>query len=188
MTSTAARLLARQRPSQCPISRRICASAAASTINAREREGTFLQNAATSTSTIARRSRGRDGGWSILQCRVRDDPASPLSTGEPVNFSKLPIDFGVIHYASDTPYTQARTLGARGLSYFAWTRRTHRRSPSCGASSPARCDRAVAACPWSAFARGVAFGAESISKGHVRVENASASPSSAPTARGRPRC
>jgi len=38
--------------------------------------------------------------------------------GEPVNFSKLPIDFGVIHYASDTPYTQARTLGARGLSYF----------------------------------------------------------------------
>jgi hypothetical protein len=34
-----------------------------------------------------------------------------------VNFSKLPIDFGLIHYASDTPYTQARTLGARGLSY-----------------------------------------------------------------------
>src|ERR671922_129633 len=25
---------------------------------------------------------------------------------------------GVIHYASDTPYTQARTLGARGLSYY----------------------------------------------------------------------
>jgi hypothetical protein len=39
-------------------------------------------------------------------------------TGEPVSFSKLPIDFGVIHYGSDTPYTQARTLGARGLSYF----------------------------------------------------------------------
>ena len=39
-------------------------------------------------------------------------------TGEPISFSKLPIDFGVIHYASDTPYTQARTLGARGLSYF----------------------------------------------------------------------
>ncbi len=38
-------------------------------------------------------------------------------TSEPVNFSKLPIDFGVIHYASDTPFTQARTLGARGLSY-----------------------------------------------------------------------
>jgi hypothetical protein len=38
--------------------------------------------------------------------------------GEAVNFSKLPLDLGVIHYASDTPYTQARTLGARGLSYF----------------------------------------------------------------------
>jgi hypothetical protein len=37
---------------------------------------------------------------------------------EAVNFSKLPIDLGIIHYASDTPYTQARTLGARGLSYF----------------------------------------------------------------------
>jgi hypothetical protein len=38
--------------------------------------------------------------------------------GEAVNFAKLPIDFGLIHYASDTPYTQARTLGARGLSYY----------------------------------------------------------------------
>ena len=39
-------------------------------------------------------------------------------TGEAVNFAKLPIDLGIIHYASDTPYTQARTLGARGLSYY----------------------------------------------------------------------
>jgi hypothetical protein len=38
-------------------------------------------------------------------------------SGEAVNFAKLPIDLGIIHYASDTPYTQARTLGARGLSY-----------------------------------------------------------------------
>ena len=35
-----------------------------------------------------------------------------------MNFAKLPIDLGIIHYASDTPYTQARTLGARGLSYY----------------------------------------------------------------------
>ena len=28
-----------------------------------------------------------------------------------------PFDLGIVHYASDTPYTQARTLGARGLSY-----------------------------------------------------------------------
>jgi len=39
-------------------------------------------------------------------------------TSEAINFSKLPIDLGIIHYASDTPYTQARTLGARGLSYY----------------------------------------------------------------------
>jgi hypothetical protein len=38
--------------------------------------------------------------------------------GEAISFSKLPIDLGIIHYASDTPYTQARTLGARGLSYY----------------------------------------------------------------------
>ena len=44
--------------------------------------------------------------------------AERYPTSEAVNFSKLPIDFGIIHYASDTPYTQARTLGARGLSYF----------------------------------------------------------------------
>ena len=44
--------------------------------------------------------------------------AGRYPTDEPVNFSKLPLDFGVIHYASDTPFTQARTLGARGLSYF----------------------------------------------------------------------
>lgn len=38
--------------------------------------------------------------------------------GDAVSLSRTPLDFGVIHYASDTPYTQARTLGARGLSFF----------------------------------------------------------------------
>jgi hypothetical protein len=47
---------------------------------------------------------------------IADPDRHPV--GEAVNFSKLPIDFGIIHYASDTPYTQARTLGARGLSYY----------------------------------------------------------------------
>jgi hypothetical protein len=47
---------------------------------------------------------------------IADPDRHPV--GEAVNFSKLPLDFGVIHYASDTPYTQARTLGARGLSYY----------------------------------------------------------------------
>jgi len=31
--------------------------------------------------------------------------------------AKLGFDLGVLFYASDTPYTQARTLGARGLRY-----------------------------------------------------------------------
>jgi hypothetical protein len=44
--------------------------------------------------------------------------ADRYPVGEAVSFAKLPIDFGVVHYASDTPYTQARTLGARGLSYY----------------------------------------------------------------------
>src|SRR5207245_1738846 len=36
---------------------------------------------------------------------------------ESVNMAQLSFDLGIVHYASDTPYTQARTLGARGLSY-----------------------------------------------------------------------
>ncbi len=36
---------------------------------------------------------------------------------EHVHFRDLPFDFGLIHYASDTPYTQARTLGSRSLSF-----------------------------------------------------------------------
>jgi hypothetical protein len=47
---------------------------------------------------------------------IADADRHPVN--EAVNFSKLPIDLGIIHYAADTPYTQARTLGARGLSYY----------------------------------------------------------------------
>jgi hypothetical protein len=36
---------------------------------------------------------------------------------ESVNMARVNFDLGIVHYASDTPYTQARTLGARGLSY-----------------------------------------------------------------------
>jgi hypothetical protein len=38
--------------------------------------------------------------------------------GEHVNLVESPFDLGIIHYASDTPYTRAQTLGARGLSYY----------------------------------------------------------------------
>jgi hypothetical protein len=43
--------------------------------------------------------------------------AERYPTGQSINFSKLPFDLGIIHYASDTPFTQARTLGARALDY-----------------------------------------------------------------------
>jgi len=41
--------------------------------------------------------------------------------GEAINLSQgggESIDLGIIHYASDTPYTRAQTLGARGLSFY----------------------------------------------------------------------
>jgi len=39
---------------------------------------------------------------------------------EAINLSPLSrhIDLGIIHYASDTPYTRAHTLGARGMSFY----------------------------------------------------------------------
>lgn len=36
---------------------------------------------------------------------------------EAVHFRDIPFDVGFIHYASDTPYTRARTLGSRRLSF-----------------------------------------------------------------------
>jgi hypothetical protein len=36
---------------------------------------------------------------------------------EQVDLTRPVMEVGVIHYASDTPYTQARTLGARGLQF-----------------------------------------------------------------------
>lgn len=35
-----------------------------------------------------------------------------------VNLTDIPVDIGIIHYASDTPYTRSQTLGARGMSYY----------------------------------------------------------------------
>jgi hypothetical protein len=38
--------------------------------------------------------------------------------GESINFAKMPFDVGILHYASDTPYTRGRNLGAGSLSYY----------------------------------------------------------------------
>lgn len=37
---------------------------------------------------------------------------------ENINFAKMPFDLGVLHYASDTPYTRGKNLGAGSLSYY----------------------------------------------------------------------
>ncbi|MBA2470676.1 MAG: hypothetical protein H0V37_14820 [Chloroflexia bacterium] len=41
-------------------------------------------------------------------------------TSDAINLAPLSghLDLGVIHYASDTPYTRAHTLGARGMSFY----------------------------------------------------------------------
>lgn len=39
-------------------------------------------------------------------------------TGENISFSQLPVEVGMLHYASDTPYSRGKNLGARRVSYF----------------------------------------------------------------------
>ena len=58
--------------------------------------------------------------------------------GEAVNFAKLPIDLGIIHYASDTPYGRPARSAPAGCRTTAWTRPTRRRWRSCGGSSPSK--------------------------------------------------
>jgi hypothetical protein len=38
-------------------------------------------------------------------------------TNEHINFTKLPVDLGILHYGSDTPYTRGKNLGAIRLAY-----------------------------------------------------------------------
>lgn len=38
--------------------------------------------------------------------------------GESINFVRMPFDFGILHYASDTPFTRGKNLGAGSLSYY----------------------------------------------------------------------
>jgi hypothetical protein len=81
--------------------------------------GTFLQNRAyldfyhRESFTVVEME-----GGPYLNALYEAAESSRYPVRENINFTKLPFDFGVLHYASDTPYTQARTLGARGLSYY----------------------------------------------------------------------
>ncbi len=53
-----------------------------------------------------------------LSALYQDTFLTRHGTGENVNLASIPVDLGIIHYASDTPYTRSQTLGARGLSYY----------------------------------------------------------------------
>jgi hypothetical protein len=80
--------------------------------------GTFLQNRAyleffyRELFTVVEMEAGP-----LLSAVYEASHPSRHPVGEHVHFRRLPFDFGVIHYASDTPYTQARTLGGRSLSF-----------------------------------------------------------------------
>ena len=84
-------------------------------------KGPFSRTRGTSTSSTGRTSpwsRWRPGPISTRSMRICSCAAIHLvrpsicQTHRPGT-----LDLGIIHYASDTPYTRAQTLGARGLSY-----------------------------------------------------------------------
>ncbi len=53
-----------------------------------------------------------------LNAVYEDQYLTRYPMGENINFARLPYDLGVLHYASDTPYTRGKNLGAGSLSYF----------------------------------------------------------------------
>ena len=52
-----------------------------------------------------------------LNAVYEDTYPTRYPTNEHVNFTKLPIDLGFLHYGSDTPYTRGKNLGAIRLAY-----------------------------------------------------------------------
>lgn len=53
-----------------------------------------------------------------LDAVYEDQYLTRYPTGENINFARLPYELGILHYASDTPYTRGKNLGAGSLSYF----------------------------------------------------------------------
>ena len=53
-----------------------------------------------------------------LNAVYEDQYLTRYPMGENINFARLPYDLGILHYASDTPYTRGKNLGAGSLSYF----------------------------------------------------------------------
>ncbi|GHO75049.1 hypothetical protein KSD_28200 [Ktedonobacter sp. SOSP1-85] len=53
-----------------------------------------------------------------LNAVYEDQYLTRYPVGENINFARLPYEVGLLHYASDTPYTRGKNLGAGSLSYF----------------------------------------------------------------------
>ena len=53
-----------------------------------------------------------------LNAVYEDQYLTRYPMGENINFARLPYELGILHYASDTPYTRGKNLGAGSLSYF----------------------------------------------------------------------
>ncbi len=53
-----------------------------------------------------------------LNAIYEDQYLTRYPAGENINFMRLPYEVGILHYASDTPYTRGKNLGAGSLSYF----------------------------------------------------------------------
>jgi hypothetical protein len=53
-----------------------------------------------------------------LNAVYEDQYLTRYPTNENINFARLPYELGILHYASDTPYTRGKNLGAGSLSYF----------------------------------------------------------------------
>jgi hypothetical protein len=82
-------------------------------------KGTFLQNRqyldfyyATNYTVIEMEA------GPYLDAVYEDIYSTRYPMGENINFSKMPFDLGILHYASDTPYTRGKNLGAGSLNYF----------------------------------------------------------------------
>lgn len=52
-----------------------------------------------------------------LNAIYEDQYLTRYPVGENINFARLPYELGILHYASDTPYTRGKNLGAGSLSY-----------------------------------------------------------------------
>ncbi len=82
-------------------------------------KGTYLQNRQyldfyyNSNYTVIEMEAGP-----YMEAVYEDIYSTRYPIGENINFAKMPFDVGILHYASDTPYTRGKNLGAGSLSYY----------------------------------------------------------------------